>query len=154
MPSNEVEIVKQVRLYTMTNFIADFGGYLGLLLGASFMSFFSQILTFWQQCRSSATWNKTSLKNAKKMANCRNHSWLITCYKDCAKKRWDDASLLCFLSQSHLRIMKSLIFLFLASFCLVKSQYSWNGTTWNWKEGEGQNKPTIVFSSDDYYEVI
>jgi len=48
--------------------------------------------------------------------------------------------------------MKSLIFLFLASFCLVKSQYSWNGTTWNWKEGEGQNKPTIVFSSDDYYE--
>jgi len=55
MPSNEVEIVKQVRLYTMTNFIADFGGYLGLLLGASFMSFFSQILTFWQQCRSSAT---------------------------------------------------------------------------------------------------
>ena len=90
MPSNEVEIVKQVRLYTMTNFIADFGGYLGLLLGASFMSFFSQILTFWQQCRTSATWNKTSLKNAKKMANCRNHSWLITCYKDCAKKkvRW------------------------------------------------------------------
>ena len=55
MPSNEVEIVKQVRLYTMTNFIADFGGYLGLLLGASVMSFFSQILTFWQQCRSSAT---------------------------------------------------------------------------------------------------
>ena len=55
MPSNEVEIVKQVRLYTMTNFIADFGGYLGLLLGASFMSFFSQILTFWQQCRTSAT---------------------------------------------------------------------------------------------------
>ena len=35
MPSNEVEIIEQVRLYTLTNFIADFGGYLGLLLGAS-----------------------------------------------------------------------------------------------------------------------
>ena len=57
MPSNEMEIVKQVRLYTMTNFIADFGGYLGLLLGASFMSFINQIdqiLIFWQQCRRTA----------------------------------------------------------------------------------------------------
>ena len=44
MPSNEVEIIQQVRLYTMTNFIADFGGYLGLLLGASMMSLFDLIL--------------------------------------------------------------------------------------------------------------
>ena len=54
MPSNEVEVIKQVRLYTLANFIADFGGFLGLLLGASLMSFFSQILAFWQQCRTSA----------------------------------------------------------------------------------------------------
>ena len=38
--------------------------------------------------------------------------------------------------------MKSLILLLLA-FCLVESQYSWNGTTWVWKEGSGQNKPII-----------
>ena len=44
MPSNEVEIIQQVRLYTMTNFIADFGGYLGLLLGVSMMSLFDMIL--------------------------------------------------------------------------------------------------------------
>ena len=51
MPSNELEVIEQVRLYTMTNFIADFGGYLGLLLGASFMSFFDQILSFWHKCK-------------------------------------------------------------------------------------------------------
>ena len=44
MPSKELEIIQQVRLYTMTNFIADFGGYLGLLLGASMMSLFDLIL--------------------------------------------------------------------------------------------------------------
>ena len=44
MPSSNREIIQQVRLYTMTNFIADFGGYLGLLLGASMMSLFDTIL--------------------------------------------------------------------------------------------------------------
>ena len=44
MPSSNRETIQQVRLYTMTNFIADFGGYLGLLLGASMMSLFDIIL--------------------------------------------------------------------------------------------------------------
>ena len=51
MPSNEFQISQQVRLYTMTNFIADFGGYLGLLLGASVMSFFDIVLTCFQKYR-------------------------------------------------------------------------------------------------------
>ena len=44
MPSDEVEIHEEVRLYTMANFIADFGGFLGLLLGASVNSFLDIIL--------------------------------------------------------------------------------------------------------------
>ena len=51
MPSNEFQISQQVRLYTMTNFIADFGGYLGLLLGASVMSFFDIVLICFQKYR-------------------------------------------------------------------------------------------------------
>ena len=51
MPSNEFQISQQVRLYTMTNFIADFGGYLGLLLGASVLSFFDIILDCFQKYR-------------------------------------------------------------------------------------------------------
>ena len=51
MPSDEVEIHEEVRLYTMANFIADFGGYLGLLLGASIMSFFDLILDCFQKYR-------------------------------------------------------------------------------------------------------
>ena len=39
MPSNETEVIEELRLYTITNFVADFGGYLGLLLGASVVSF-------------------------------------------------------------------------------------------------------------------
>ena len=48
MPTDEVEIIQQVRLYSIANFIADFGGYLGLLLGASVLSMFDVILNFCQ----------------------------------------------------------------------------------------------------------
>ena len=51
MPSDEMEIIQQVRLYSLTNFIADFGGYLGLLLGASVLSMFDVILNFCQSLR-------------------------------------------------------------------------------------------------------
>ena len=51
MPSDEVEIHEEVRLYTMANFIADFGGYLGLLLGASVMSLIDLVLDFWSKYR-------------------------------------------------------------------------------------------------------
>ena len=49
MPSDEVEIHEEVRLYTMANFIADFGGFLGLLLGASVLSLFDIVLNFWSK---------------------------------------------------------------------------------------------------------
>ena len=51
MPSDEVEISEEVRLYTAANFIADFGGYLGLLLGASVISFVDVILHACQKYR-------------------------------------------------------------------------------------------------------
>ena len=51
MPSDEVEIHEEVRLYTMANLIADFGGYLGLLLGASVMSLIDLVLDFWSKYR-------------------------------------------------------------------------------------------------------
>ena len=51
MPSDEVEIHEEVRLYTMANFIADFGGFLGLLLGASVLSLFDIVLNFWSKYR-------------------------------------------------------------------------------------------------------
>ena len=51
MPSDEVEIHEEVRLYTIANFIADFGGFLGLLLGASVLSLFDIVLNFWSKYR-------------------------------------------------------------------------------------------------------
>lgn len=39
----EVKIIKEVYLYDFYNFIADFGGYLGLLLGGSILTVFDGI---------------------------------------------------------------------------------------------------------------
>ena len=39
-------LVKEYYTYAMYSFIADFGGYLGLLLGASILSFYDDTSTF------------------------------------------------------------------------------------------------------------
>ena len=40
MKDNKLRITEHVALYEFTNFVADFGGYLGLFLGASLFSMF------------------------------------------------------------------------------------------------------------------
>ncbi len=39
-PSNCLKVTRQILIYGFSNFVADFGGYLGLLLGASLLSLF------------------------------------------------------------------------------------------------------------------
>ena len=39
-------IIEQSLVYTFTNFVAEFGGYLGLLLGASLLSIYDDIWSF------------------------------------------------------------------------------------------------------------
>ena len=39
-----VQVTREVMAYTFANFVADFGGYLGLLLGASLMSIYDDVL--------------------------------------------------------------------------------------------------------------
>ncbi len=42
--SIQVKVNKDIPLYTFTSFVADFGGYLGLLLGASLLSIFDDVV--------------------------------------------------------------------------------------------------------------
>ncbi len=44
-----VEVTKQTLVYGFTNFVADFGGYLGLLLGASLLSIFDSVTGLFQR---------------------------------------------------------------------------------------------------------
>ena len=45
---NEISIRTEVKAYTITNFIADFGGYLGLLLGGSILCVLNISLLLWK----------------------------------------------------------------------------------------------------------
>ncbi len=45
-PSNCLKVTRQILLYGFSNFVADFGGYLGLLLGASLLSIYDNIFDF------------------------------------------------------------------------------------------------------------
>ena len=40
----QVTVIKHVEMYKFMNFVADFGGYLGLLLGASILSIFDDVI--------------------------------------------------------------------------------------------------------------
>ena len=46
LSSNDIEVTEEVELYNLGKFIADFGGYLGLLLGASLITFFDGFILF------------------------------------------------------------------------------------------------------------
>ena len=41
---SNVEVTKEVFAYQFANFVADFGGYLGLCLGASLLSIYDYVL--------------------------------------------------------------------------------------------------------------
>ena len=45
-PNNCLKVTRQILLYGFSNFVADFGGYLGLLLGASLLSLFDSGVEF------------------------------------------------------------------------------------------------------------
>ena len=46
LPEQEVVKSTKVEMYNWNSFIADFGGYLGLLLGASILSIFEELVNF------------------------------------------------------------------------------------------------------------
>ena len=46
LSSKDVKVTEEVELYNLSKFIADFGGYLGLLLGASLITFFDGCVLF------------------------------------------------------------------------------------------------------------
>jgi hypothetical protein len=41
----QVNVMQEISLYGLSNFIADFGGYLGLLLGASLITIYEEIVS-------------------------------------------------------------------------------------------------------------
>ena len=46
LSSKDIKVTEEVELYNLSKFIADFGGYLGLLLGASLITFFDGFIWF------------------------------------------------------------------------------------------------------------
>ena len=46
MTSDKVQVSKEIQIYGFSQFIADFGGYLGLLLGSSLLTIFDEVCLF------------------------------------------------------------------------------------------------------------